>query len=230
MAITLWACGNAKHVEEAVAETTEQKEEIKEEVKEEEGNILWVNSYLGTITTSGQNTSGLLTQQGVKHPGQNWECVHEKIEGFTFEHGYIYKLKVETVMQEGKPTLKLVEQVSKMVDMDYYRIHDIWALTHLRGKEMDISETRPNLEVNLAIMKIMGKGMCNNYFAKIEEYTPKSIQFGPIAGTKMMCPEIKTEQDFTTALSEVRSFEIKNLTLMLKDEEGAEILRFQKVD
>ena len=191
---------------------------------------IWVSSRRDTLPGEG-NRLGLVTQENVKYPSiEGWECQYQRINGFVFEPGYTCLLKAKVEMVGGEPQLRMVEMVSKMMDMDYYRINDIWAVTHLNGKPIAMNDQPPNMEVNLKMMKILGMGGCNNYMGKIERYTPEEILFGPIAGTKMMCENMEQEQAFMNALAATRSYHAKNLQLVFFDEEGNELIRFQKVD
>lgn len=216
----LLSCGNTKSVTDKTMEKTPLPA----------FSTLWVNSYKSDCAHAALIRYYLLTQEGTEKPTENWDCLYQEIEGFTFEPGYIYQLKVESFISEGMPKLKLIEVVSKELDPEYNRIYDLWALTHLNQKVLEISAYRPTLEINLNTMKIMGNAACNQYFGDIIRYTPKNIQFGTIAGTKMMCVEIDLETQFLTALSQTNSFEIKNLTLIFNNAKGEEILRFRKID
>ncbi|MGB1102596.1 MAG: META domain-containing protein [Crocinitomicaceae bacterium] len=232
------SCGSTKPTArtESVEDNKNQHSEnmtekvVDREYSNDDTLLIWVGSQLDTLA-SGANQLGLRTQEGVKYPAiEGWECVHERINGFIFEPGYTCLLKVKVEQVEGKPQLRMVELVSKMMDMDYYRVNDIWALTHMNGEVLDISTQRPNMEINLKIMRVMGSGSCNNYMGKIETYNSSAIRFGALAGTKMMCQNIKTEDAFYAAMANTRKYEVKNMTLLFYDETGVEILRFQKVD
>ncbi|MFT5821085.1 MAG: heat shock protein HslJ [Crocinitomix sp.] len=223
--ITLAACGTTKQVEEK----KEQPGEVDIPMEADAGHI-WVNS-------SKKDCSGMAivryfyqTQEGTMQPEGNWDCIYEEIEGFEFEPGYIYHLEVSRSISQGMQGLVFKKVISKERDPDFFRIYDIWAATHVNGEVLDISSTRPNMEINLTTMKVMGKGMCNQYFGKIIQYTSSSIEFGPIAGTKMMCPEIEQEALFLKLLQETNSFEIKSMTLYFYNSDKKEVLRFQKVD
>jgi heat shock protein HslJ len=223
--IALAACGSTK----TVKDNTEQPgEDII--ANETDAGKIWVNSFIDNCDINAPNVYYLQTQEGTEKPDGNWDCLHQTIQGFVFEPGYLYQLEVKSVITEGLPSLSLIQVISKERDPDYFRIYDIWAATHMNGEVLDVTATRPNLEINLTTMKIMGKGMCNQYFGKIEKYTTSTIKFGPIAGTKMMCPEIKQEQLFLEALKVTTSFEIKSMTLRLFNSNKEEVLRFQKVD
>ena len=223
--IALVACGTTKIVEE----NKEQPGEDQISNETDAGKI-WVNSFMDNCDGAVPHIYYLQTQEKTEKPAKNWDCIYQTIQGFEYEPGYIYQLEVKRIMTEGLPGLSLVQVISKERDPDYFRIYDIWAATHMNGEVLDVTATRPNIEVNLTTMKIMGKGMCNQYFGKIERYTTSTIKFGPIAGTKMMCPEIKQEQFFLEALKVTTTFEIKSMTLSLFNSNKEEVLRFQKVD
>lgn len=214
------SCGNTKSVTDKTMEKTPQPT----------FSTLWVNSFKSDCKNAARIQYYLLTQEGTEKPSENWDCLYQEIEGFTFEPGYIYQLKVESFMREGMPKLKLSEVISKELDPEYNRIYDLWALTHLNQNVLEISANRPTIEINLNTMKIMGKALCNQYFGNIVHYTPKTIQFGTLGGTKMMCPEMDMETQFLKALKETDSFQIKGPTLLFQNRYGEEILRFQKID
>ena len=115
---------------------------------------------------------------------------------------------------------------------DLNALHDIWALTALNGEAFDRSSTRkhPTLEIHVADMKYMGNDGCNSIFGSIETLTPDAIQFGMMAGTKMMCPNMQVSNDYTTALQSAISFKRKELNLYFFDNTGKEVLVYKKVD
>ncbi|NOQ73506.1 MAG: META domain-containing protein [Crocinitomix sp.] len=223
--ISLAACGTTKQVEEK----KEQPGEVVIPV-DADADVIWVNSSKKDCSGTVPIIYFYQTQEGTMQPEGNWDCIYEEIQGFEFEPGYIYQLEVSKVMTEGKPAIALSKIISKERDPNYFRIYDIWAATHVNGEVLEITSTRPNMEINLTTMKVMGKGMCNQYFGKIIQYSPSSIQFGPIAGTKMMCPDIKQETLFLSLLQETISFKIKSMTLYFYNADEKEVLRFQKVD
>ena len=245
LSILFYACGTSKlaSAETETETASDQIETASEKVEEnipdkvveydysnEDTLLIWVGSQLDTLP-SGANELGLLTQVGTKYPAlEGWECIHKRINGFIFEPGYICQLKVKVEKIEGKPQLRMVELVTKMIDMDYYRVNDIWALTHLNTEVLEISTQRPNMEINLKLMRFMGNGSCNNYMGKIEQYNSTHIKLGAIAGTKMMCESISLEQKFYEALTNTRKYQVKNTVLIFSDASGKELLRFKKVD
>lgn len=223
--ISLTACGTSK-----VAEGNKEQSGAEQTPAKAGEIIIWVNSFKSDCDGNDMVNYFYQTQEGTYKPDGNWDCLYKNIEGFEFEPGYIYQLEVAQKIVEGIPSLFMTQIVSKKRDPDYFRIYDIWAATHMNSEALDVSATRPNIEVNLTTMKIIGKGMCNQYFGKIKRFTTSILQFGAISGTKMMCPEIKQEGLFLMALKETESYEIKSMTLRLFNSDHKEVLRFQKVD
>jgi len=110
-------------------------------------------------------------------------------------------------------------------------LNDMWVIQTMQGKPL-LANTmkRPVLEFKSAVLKFNGNDSCNNIFGAIERLTESELKFGMIAGTKMMCPEIKVANTYLKLLAEVRYYKIKNMELMLFDIEKRQILRYKKVD
>ncbi len=230
LSFLLFSCGTRKNeqtteVEPAIETATDKGEEE----KEPEGTVLIVNSYQGERQGDPERKLYLLTQEGNKSNGQ-WEYNYTAIEGFDYEPGYVYKIRVVSVMDQGMPQPKLVEQYSKEIDKNYFRLHNIWALTHLDGKEIEVVDKRPNLEINLTSMKVSGSGTCNQLFGKVEMYTAAELVFGPMGSTKKMCDQLTLEKAFLSGLSATRYYRISEGFLTLMDENKTEVVRLKNVD
>ncbi len=82
-------------------------------------------------------------------------------------------------------------------------------------------------EINLQFSKgeAGGSAGCNRFTAKYEA-KGNTLQFGPIASTKMMCPEgiMQQETVFLSALGSIQSFRITGSTIEIAYQGG--ILRF----
>lgn len=189
---------------------------------------IWVNSSHARCENTNQ-LNYLSTQTTPVIDSSKWECKFQEISGFTYEPGYIYKLKVHATSTDGL-SLAMDSLISKEWDANYYRIHDLWALTEMNGQTLEISETRPNIEINLTTMKILGKGNCNNFSGNITTYSDSKIRFEQISSTKMLCPNHHQETLFFEALGKVVSYSIAKLTLTMYDTQQNPILRFHKVD
>lgn len=113
---------------------------------------------------------------------------------------------------------------------DINKIHDIWALKTINGIEFSKTNKQPVLEIYAAEKRVVGNDGCNNISGELEELTNTILRFGPMMGTKMACPNMEISDSFNQRLSEVRSFKIVQMELILFDSLQSEILRFKKVD
>ena len=118
---------------------------------------------------------------------------------------------------------------------DFTDLQDIWAVSNLSQDglpvETDFSQgNRPVIELNITEMKMYGNDGCNDIFGPIKTLDSSSISFGNIAGTKMLCPNMTLPNAYIKALQQVRSYQRKELVLILFDQQNKETLRFRKVD
>lgn len=76
--------------------------------------------------------------------------------------------------------------------------------------------------------EVLGSGGCNNFFGTFEQ-SGRLVTFGPLASTKMACPEplMSAEQEFLSLLADVRAAEAtwKELTLYGEDDQPLVTLR-----
>lgn len=98
----------------------------------------------------------------------------------------------------------------------------VWVLTEMNGKA-------PNSTVTLAFPdqgKIAGRAPCNRYFGAQTKPLPW-FETGPIASTKMACPNLDEEQQYFQALGKAALAEVSKTTLILSDDTGP-ILTFKR--
>lgn len=198
-------------------------------------HTLWVNSAKVDCVGVGPMQC-LQIKTGENEP---WTNLYQEISGFDFEPSYIYKINVaiDTLDKSTLPADKsyleyrLIKVLSKEKD-PLLNLQDIWAATDISDLDSGLTdlEPRPNLEINIRTMSIMGSDGCNQYKAKIESLADNKIKFGPIMGTKMACPDMSMPIKFTSALSEVRYFKREGLSLVLYDDNNSKLLTFKKVD
>ena len=170
---------------------------------------------------------------------EDWTNLYQEISGFDFEPGYIYKLQVaiDTLDKNTLPADKsyleyrLLEVLSKERD-PFLSLHDIWVVTDISGLETGVagSGPRPNLEIDIRSMSIMGSDGCNQYKAKIESLSENKIRFGPIMGTKKACLHMSIPNSYNAALAKVSYFKREGLSLEFYNENNVKLLTFKKVD
>ncbi len=113
------------------------------------------------------------------------------------------------------------------VDM---RLHDIWALEFINGKEFvkdEQTNNHPVIEIYLKEERLHGNAGCNTINGKVE-VDGNNIWFSKIITTEMACPG-DIEQRFLAALESVNNYKIEKLRLYLY-EDGEKRLVFRKID
>ncbi len=168
---------------------------------------------------------------------ENWSNFYDAIEGFDYQPGFVYELEVQvdTLDKANLPAdksiyaYKLLNVVSKKQDAKL-RLNDIWVATHIENKELSRSEPMPQIEISLKTMQLMGTDGCNNIRGAIKTLTDNVISFGPLLGTKKLCPNMTTPNAFNKAFDGVTSYKLDQLELMFFNSANTEVLRFKKVD
>lgn len=197
----------------------------------------WVNSYKVSCEGVGKMTCLLIQKSETPEPGK-WVNFYSAIEGFNYEPGYIYQLKVKEEALENIPAdapakkYTLVKEISKTHDSKI-NINDIWLVTAINHEEIVTGQEHRKdavIEINLSEIRISGTDGCNRFNGSITVFDDGVIEFGPIAATRMMCMDMTTADKMNTALPLVRKFKIENSVLTLSDESGNELLSCKKVD
>jgi heat shock protein HslJ len=113
-----------------------------------------------------------------------------------------------------------------------YRLHNIWVVTTLYGKDVPPDNSQkgaPELEINADSKMIIGHGGCNSFSGKVNVMSDE-IHFGPIASTRIACPEMQTENRFFEILSKPKlNFQFDGNSLRLL-EAGTEVMTLKNVD
>jgi len=198
----------------------------------------WVNS-LKSECVGVAPMQCMQIQKGKEYNPESWQHFYYSIEGFEYEEGFIYKIVVqeEQLPADLAPAdgssikYTLVKVLEKKRD-DKLRLHDIWVLETILGQELELKDDQkhPRIEINLKDMRVMGNDGCNNLFGDIKKIDAKNLVFGVLAGTRMACINMEIPDKFNPQMSHVKSYKIENLKLYLYDQDGDELLRFQKTD
>lgn len=104
-----------------------------------------------------------------------------------------------------------------------------WMLVELNGQPVDRSELTDaeaytlNFEQDSTGVRVFGMGDCNRFFGMptIDEKN-ESILFGDMGVTRMMCPNQQREDEYIKALSDAKSYKIKEGSLVLMN--GSDVL------
>lgn len=95
----------------------------------------------------------------------------------------------------------------------------VWTLTEIDGAPFSQHATLTFREDG----KIAGKAPCNSYSGAMSAPYPW-FETGPIAVTRMACPDLEAETAFFAALGEMTLSEVSGDTLVLSTENGREMV------
>ncbi len=199
--------------------------------------IYWVNSSKLECTGVGKMTCFQIQKSETLNLSGEWELFYSQIDGFDYEPGFIYKLKVKEEQLENVPAdassikYTLIKILEKKKDKRL-NVSDIWVLETLNGKNISIDSFRtlPQIELNIAEMRISGSDGCNNITGSISKMDNEILEFGMLSQTQMACPDMKTPMEFSKTLTETKSYKKVKTQLILLNKSGEEILVFKKVD
>lgn len=95
----------------------------------------------------------------------------------------------------------------------------VWRLETLDGSPFEKRATVEFPEPG----KIAGQAPCNRYFGEQRAPYPW-FEVGPLAATRMACPDLDAEQQFLSALSNMTQAEVAGDVLVLRNEDGQEMV------
>lgn len=107
-----------------------------------------------------------------------------------------------------------------------------WKITEVNGQ--NITKTKnPNeafIGFDVAKKSMYGSTSCNSFFGELNADANKgTISFGNVGSTRMMCEDIKTEEQVLKAVNETKSYELKgSKKLTLKSADGKVLMTLQK--
>jgi len=208
-------------------------------IKSGKTTIYWINSYKVDCVGVGPMKCFLVQNNKSIEPGQ-WVNFYSNIKGFDYQPGYLYKLKIKEEKLENVPAdassvkYMLIEVLERKQDHKL-KINDIWLATSLDGEDISMigangNDKNAQIEIHVAEMRIMGNDGCNNFTGNITNFDEGLLEFGPIAGTRMMCVDMTIPDKFNVALAKVRKYELVNLKLIFMDGSGNKLITFKKVD
>lgn len=112
------------------------------------------------------------------------------------------------------------------------RLNDIWVMQEMTGialKKENLNKGLPTFEFHLGDNRFSGHAGCNQMSGSIM-VEGNRIKFGPIASTKMACPDMTVEQAVSNALSnKTLTYSIDNMKLTLTSTQGLKMV-FKRVD
>ena len=104
-----------------------------------------------------------------------------------------------------------------------------WILTQFVAEDGSTEIVQVGVNAEFDGSTISGTSGCNRYNASYEA-SGNEISFGPIAGTKMACPEpqMSVEARYLQLLESVATFEVEGRAMSMSDGEGTPVLQFSQ--
>lgn len=191
------------------------------------GSLFLVNS-LTTDCGDEEPTTCLLIATAETPEKADWQTC-ATIEGFDFAPGYFYKLRLAETIDGSHSSFKLLDLLEKTPDPKF-ELNGKWIVTKIGGKTVssDDENKQAFLLIDLNNMGISGKDGCNNLSSRIVSLDETTIELGPIAATRMFCPDMSVADPFNAALIQVKNYRIKNDILVFQNETGKDLVVFKK--
>jgi heat shock protein HslJ len=123
------------------------------------------------------------------------------------------------------------QTAEQLTDSQFGLISTEWVLISADGQVvtgMDFTAGRPGISFNPDDLSIYGSGGCNRFTGTYTLDEAESLTLSGVAATRMACPELDTETLYFSMIEKVKSFsiDVQSSELILKDEQGEEVLRF----
>lgn len=168
-------------------------------------------------------------------PDGEYENFFNSIEGFEFEPGYEYELRVMVEEIDNPPAdgsslrYSLVEIVSQTPVTTLPLEGTLWQLVEFAGADGTQESALPNSEgfILLENGELGGSAGCNSFFGTYEVENG-TLTFGPVGSTLMACEEplMSQERAVIDALTATTGYVIANGALTLQDAEGNSLAVF----
>ena len=171
------------------------------------------------------------------NPQDAWQLLYGGIEGFTYEAGYSYTLRVkeQRVKQPAADasTLhrKLVKFIKKEPVMQIALPHqpisgnyEVQELVDEQGNRIALSQAYP-ISFEDATLRMQAK-VCNQLNAGYTTQAGNRLQFGPVRSTRMACPQLNEESALTKALERVNNYQLNtDALLLMQDDKTVMVLK-----
>ena len=198
--------------------------------------MLDVDSHLVECTGVGEQRC-MRVREGSDQP---WQIFHGQIEGFTYEPGYRYRLKVDEEAVANSPAdasavrtilVEIVRKVAVEPPADPFAGRT-WRLYELQPRA-DAETQRPTSMITLAIdtpaERAAGKGGCNSWFATAN-VRGLALELTGMGATMMACPPpaMDEEHAFLEAIGRTQGYGVEDDSLTLALSDGG-IMRFREL-
>lgn len=107
-----------------------------------------------------------------------------------------------------------------------------WVVTEIDGQAVSLTEDGKEAYIGFDTKekRVNGFAGCNRMFGGIDIDTKKkTVSFANMASTKMMCPDMKTEDSLLSAMGQVSNYNVDATGVMeLKNSSGKTLVKLKK--
>lgn len=165
-----------------------------------------------------------------------WRYFYNFIEGFDYQEGFEYKIKVSVTQYEqvaadaSRFTYRLLKVMAKR-KTNYNPTEKLpgkWVLEYIHQDTTFIrliDSTSAFMELNTRTGKLSGKNICNSFFGPFKA-TGQQIEIGDIGSTRMMCEGMQLENIIFKMLRDMKTWSIKANRLTLYSANQLDRLEF----
>jgi heat shock protein HslJ len=192
---------------------------------------LYIAPYRAPCTGVGLRSCLLVREQ----PDGDWTYFYSPIEGFDFEEGYRYTLRVEERPVENPPAdasslrWQLVEVLDRTEASPQERVQGTWQLAAFGDADAESPPDDVSVHLTLAAdSSFSGLAGCNDYFGRYEAGPEQALSLAQAGLTRKLCPPpvMAVEQRYLDALGAATTFTRKETQLQLHDAAGRSLLTF----
>jgi heat shock protein HslJ len=166
-----------------------------------------------------------------ENPEDQWKYFYDQIEGFSYEEGFLYELRIVEQEVPNPPAdssslkLSLVEIINQTA-VSVELTTPTWGLESLQGEP-----PLPKSEITAIFSSdcnLYGSAGCNSYTTRYQ-VGGETITIEQAATTMMACPQtgvMEQEAGYLAALPEAKTFEIVGYRLSLMNEAGEQLVTY----
>lgn len=160
----------------------------------------------------------------IKHKtGDQWKNFYSQIEGFNFEPGYSYIIKIKESEVSNPPAdassinYQLEEIIEKQhISQPTNSLYDIWGILSVNDVKLKDKGILQMMEINTSKNEVMGKGTCNEFSANlILKEGSNSFKIQEFNASEAYCDTKKYEDDYFKTLKQADAFYRYNNRLLL---------------
>ncbi len=178
-----------------------------------------------------------------ENPEDDWQLFYDQIEGFEYEPGYEYVLRVREETVENPPAdasslrwvlLEMMRKTPVELPSSAGELGGVqWQMVTYRNADGELVSSLPVVKSTAEFMdgQVSGSGGCNSYNGTYE-VDGNNIQFGPMASTMMACepPVMNQEQGYFAAMGMATTFQVEGESLQMWDENDEVVVEYEVLE